>query len=70
MGRAARWALLLAVAAAQGCAAKRPYAGHPLLRDGRGVWGDPERGRSPPPPPAAPEPPPPPAVPDSRPSTA
>jgi hypothetical protein len=39
--------MLFAATFATGCgASKRPYAHDPLLRHGRGVWGDPVRGRS------------------------
>ncbi|MCS7020423.1 MAG: hypothetical protein NZU63_01190 [Gemmataceae bacterium] len=58
-----RWGLLLLVVwyAGAGCAwARRPFADDPLLRDGRGVWGDPRTAppvlESPP----EPQPPPPP----------
>ena len=45
MGRVRRWTLLLALIVAAGCgASKRPYSHDPLLRSGRGVWGDPARG--------------------------
>jgi hypothetical protein len=48
MRRVARWTLLFASVCAAGCGAwKRPYARDPLLRDGRGVWGDAAKGRAP-----------------------
>jgi hypothetical protein len=48
MRRVGRWVLLFAAILVAGCAAwKRPYAHDPLLRNGRGVWGDHERGRVP-----------------------
>jgi hypothetical protein len=68
MGQHGRWVLGLALAAAAGCSwSARPYAHDPLVRDGRGVWGDPIRARqphpetpreptAPPAPPAAPDP--------------
>lgn len=56
MRRVARWTLLFASVFAAGCGAwKRPYARDPLLREGRGVWGDAAKGRAPGPAPA-PEP--------------
>jgi hypothetical protein len=58
MRRVARWTLLFAWVCAAGCGAwKRPYARDPLLRDGRGVWGDAAKTRAPGPAPApGPEP--------------
>ena len=61
MRRAGRLTLFLAIALA-GCAStKRPYAHDPLLRNGRGVWGDAARARvhdvRPRPEPNAPRPP-------------
>jgi hypothetical protein len=69
MGRHGRCFLGLALAAAAGCSwSARPYAHDPLVRDGRGVWGDPVRAGQtrpdPPPEPAAP--PAPPATPDPK----
>lgn len=46
---------VLAAAPAAGGCATRPYAADPLLRYGRGVWGDEEAARQPAPP-AAPGP--------------
>ena len=62
MRRWGRWVLACAVMASAGCAwMHRPYAHDPLLRNTRGVWGDPTRGRvvesSPPAEPDAPYPP-------------
>lgn len=62
MRRAGRLTLFLAIMLAAGCAAaKRPYAHDPLLRNGRGVWGNGARGRvhdvQPQPEPDAPRPP-------------
>jgi hypothetical protein len=60
-------ALLIALVAASGCGfGKRPYADDPLLRGGRGVWGDRQIARQVVDP-ALPEPeaPPPPNVPES-----
>ena len=38
------WTLLFAAMLAAGCSTPRkPYARDPLLRHGRGVWGDPAR---------------------------
>jgi len=61
MRRVGRLTLFLAIALA-GCAStKRPYSHDPLLRAGRGVWGEPTRGRAhewkPQPEPDAPRPP-------------
>jgi len=52
MSRVGRCILLLAVvafpSALTGCGfAKRPYAHDPLLRDGRGIWGNSELARGP-----------------------
>jgi hypothetical protein len=42
MWRFRMWMLLLAALLGVGCSAfRRPYANDPLLRHGRGVWGDP-----------------------------
>jgi hypothetical protein len=42
MRRFRTWLLLLAAILAAGCSAsRRPYAHHPLLRGGRGTWGNP-----------------------------
>jgi hypothetical protein len=62
MRRFGRWAVLLTAALAVGCGtSRRPYAHDPLLRDGRGRWGDPTHGRvrdyRPAPEPHAPRPP-------------
>jgi hypothetical protein len=44
MRRFRMWALLFAALFAAGCSTpRRPYARDPLLRHGRGVWGDPAR---------------------------
>jgi hypothetical protein len=62
MQRMALVLLIIVAALASGCgASKRPYTNDPLLRNGRGVWGDPERERvaeeRPAPEPDAPRPP-------------
>jgi hypothetical protein len=44
MRRFRTWLLLLAATLTAGCSmSRRPYAGDPLLRQGRGVWGNPAR---------------------------
>jgi hypothetical protein len=62
MGRIGRWVLSGVLAVLAGCGwAGRPYAKDPLVRDGRGVAGDPVKvataRQDPPPEPAAPRPP-------------
>ena len=48
MRRVGTWVILVVTAFAAGCgASKRPYTHDPLLRNGRGVWGDPTRDRIP-----------------------
>jgi hypothetical protein len=46
MKRVGASVLLVAAFLASGCADwRRPYVHDPLLRNGRGTWGDPVRGR-------------------------
>ena len=62
MGRWGRWlGVGLVALAGCGCAA-RPFAADPLLRRGRGVWGDSRRPPAVRPPLEAPQPPPGPTI--------